>query len=52
VRRLGDDSFKPVADRLQRFIVTELAPHERRHWYNGTVGAAFTEGGDIPPLPE
>jgi len=50
--RLGEGLFAPVADRLQRFVVTELAPQARRHWYNGTVGATFAEGAGIPPLPQ
>lgn len=52
VRRLGDGPSRPVADRLQRFVVTELAPQERRHWYNGVVGGTFTEGAEVPPLPQ
>ena len=52
MRRLGSGPFSPVADRHQRFIVTELAPQERRHWYNGTVGTTFAECAGIPPLPQ
>jgi hypothetical protein len=52
VGRLGDGPFSPVADRLQRFVVTGLAPQERRHWCNGSGGTPFAESGGIPPLPE
>lgn len=52
VRRRGDGPFSPVADRLQRFVVTELGPKERRHWYNGSVGGSFVESAGVPPLPE
>ena len=52
VQRLGNGPFGPVTDRLQRFIVTEIAPHERRHWFSGNLGAAFAERGGVPPLPE
>jgi hypothetical protein len=52
VRRLDHGPFSPVADRLQRFVVTELGPKERRHWYNGSVGGSFVEGAGVPPLPE
>lgn len=52
VRRLGNGPFSPVGDRLQRFVITELGPQDRRHWYNGTVGAMFAESAGIPPLPQ
>lgn len=52
VRRLGDGPCRPVAERLQRFVVTEVAPQERRHWYSGSVGGSFVETAGVPPLPE
>lgn len=51
LKRLGDGRCRPVADRLQRFVVTEIAPQERRHWYNGGIGGTFVEFGG-PPLAE
>lgn len=52
VWRLRDGPFSSVADRLHRFAVTELAPKERRHWYNGSVGGSFVEDAGVPPLSE
>jgi hypothetical protein len=52
LQRLGNGPFNPVADRLQRFIVTEIAPRERRHWFSGNLGDPFVQGGGVPPLPE
>ena len=47
-RRLGDGLSRPVADRTQRFVVMEIAPQERRHWYNGTIGGPFAEVSGMP----
>lgn len=52
VRRLGGGPCRPVADRLQRFVVTEVAPQERRHWFNVSIGGTFVEVGGGPPLSE
>jgi hypothetical protein len=46
--RLGTGPFRPNPDRLQRFILTEIAPNGRRHWFSG----GFAEVAGVPPLPE
>lgn len=52
VRRLGGERCRPAADRTQRFVVTEIAPQERRHWLNSAVGGGFVEGRGVPLRPE
>lgn len=42
----------PAADRRHRFVVTELGPNERRHWYHGVVGGNFATTTVTPPVPE
>jgi hypothetical protein len=49
LNRLGNQYL--AGDRIQRFILTVLAPEGRRHWYNGIVGGTFQIMGGIPPLP-
>jgi hypothetical protein len=52
VRRLGDGLSRPNADRRHRFVITELAPNERRHWCNGVIGSDFFEYVGTQPVPE
>ncbi len=51
-RRLGNGLTSPVADRIHRFIVTELGPNERRHWYHGVIGGDFSETVGTWTVPE
>ncbi len=43
ILRLGTGFAKPAIDREHRFIVTELGPNERRHWFHGSSGGNFVE---------
>ena len=52
VGRLGNGLSRPAADRLHRFVVTELGPNERRHWYQGDIGGDFSEKIGAWALPE
>jgi hypothetical protein len=49
VGRLGAQ-VQLTAARRQRFVVTELAPGERRHWLKSEVAPAFMEMTTVPPL--
>lgn len=42
----------PATDRCHRFVVTELGPNERRHWYHGDSGGEFATTSETKPVPE
>lgn len=42
----------PATDRRHRFVVTELGPNERRHWYHGVSGGDFATTSETQPVPE
>jgi hypothetical protein len=52
VLRLGNGLSRPAPERPHRFVVTELGPNERRHWYHGDIGGDFSEKIGTWTVPE
>lgn len=53
VRRLTCNVWSnPAIDRRHRFVVTELGPSERRHWYHKGVGNTFATTTEMQPVSE